>query len=899
MNPTKTEAIKRFLIEKTHADLASLYNHDMEVQVNVAQDNGEHVEGDYKGRQWRGWTDGLTTWKPIRIPYKAYSEPEYQDSPIAFDLALHAEGIGMTGWDWKAKQSIWVAFDFDAISGHSERHQKKMTSEELDKLKDSVKNIEWVTLRKSTSGNGLHLYIFLEPVATCNHSEHSALARAILGYLSAKVGFDFNAKVDTCGGNMWCWHRKMSGTDGLALIKSGTKLAEIPPNWRDHIQVTRKKKTKSVPGFIEEMSKERNDVEESFLELTGQRIRTPLDEEHKKLINWLYDTFPGSSWWDSDHWMLVTHTSLLKEAHTSLALQGPFETLAQGTEKGSDHNMFAFPLPKGAWACRRYSPGVGEHPYWEQDGVGYTRCFFNRQPDLASACRVAGGVEDPKGGYHFNYADDAEKAALLLGANLNLPIHLRGRKTKVKEHNNGRLIVEIKQETGDAAVEGWLGEKNKWVKIFNIKNHSSGEPEIVNYDDEVRHLITEKGSNYGWVVRADGRWNEEPLQHVKVYMQAKGLKPNEVQNVLGACISRPWKLVNIPFREEYPGNREWNRDAAQLRFAPKEDCDDLNYPTWNKILKHCGQGLNDAVSRSVWCKANGILEGGDYLKCWIASMFQSPFEPLPYLFFHGPQDSGKSIFHEALSELITNGYVRADLALTSTGGFNGELEPGILCVVEETDFRRNTMAYNRIKDWVTGKMINIHKKREQAILVPNKTKWVHCANSHLACPIFPGDTRITMIYVPGLDPIELIPKRELLPMLIKEAPDFLADILRLEIPQSNDRLNVPVLSTEEKLSVEQANQTFLEMFIQENCHAVDGCMIQFSEFYDKFAAWVDPNYLKEWSKIKVGRELPPKFPKGRLPQTGQFWIGNISWAPANGKTEARLILKDGKLVPNE
>ena len=78
-------------------------------------------------------------------------------------------------------------------------------------------------------------------------------------------------------------------------------------------------------------------------------------------------------------------------------------------------------------------------------------------------------------------------------------------------------------------------------------------------------------------------------------------------------------------------------------------------------------------------------------------------------------------------------------------------------------------------------MINIHKKREQAILVPNKTKWVHCANSHLACPIFPGDTRITMIYVPGLDPIELIPKRELLPMLIKEAPDFLADILRLII----------------------------------------------------------------------------------------------------------------------
>jgi hypothetical protein len=97
--PTKTQAIAAFLNHKSHPDLAKFYNHDMEVQVNVSQDGGTRTDGEYKGRSWLGWTDGLTTWKPFRIPYGAKSDPTYEDCEIAFDLALHAEGIGMNGWD--------------------------------------------------------------------------------------------------------------------------------------------------------------------------------------------------------------------------------------------------------------------------------------------------------------------------------------------------------------------------------------------------------------------------------------------------------------------------------------------------------------------------------------------------------------------------------------------------------------------------------------------------------------------------------------------------------------------------------------------------------------------------------------------------------------------------------
>ena len=105
MKTMKTEAIKAFLTAYAPSDLAILYNYDMECQVTVAKDNGERIEGDFKGKHWQGYTDSIQTWKPIRIPINAMSEPTFQDSIMTYDLAAHAEGIGMTGCDWNNKVS--------------------------------------------------------------------------------------------------------------------------------------------------------------------------------------------------------------------------------------------------------------------------------------------------------------------------------------------------------------------------------------------------------------------------------------------------------------------------------------------------------------------------------------------------------------------------------------------------------------------------------------------------------------------------------------------------------------------------------------------------------------------------------------------------------------------------
>jgi hypothetical protein len=178
-----------------------------------------------------------------------------------------------------------------------------------------------------------------------------------------------------------------------------------------------------------------------------------------------------------------------------------------------------------------------------------------------------------------------------------------------------------------------------------------------------------------------------------------GYSDKDIKAVIGASVLRPWTLVNRPFQPEYPGDRTWNRGAAQFAFPPSLDLDRLHYPTWMKILNHLGKGLDEAVRNNDWCRANGIATGAAYLMHWIASLFQYPERHLPYLFFYSPeQETGKSTLYEALELVIPNGCQRADHALTSLQGFNGELKSAVLCVVEETNLRAKKETYNRIKD---------------------------------------------------------------------------------------------------------------------------------------------------------------------------------------------------------
>ena len=325
MNPPRSECIKKFLIQNTHQDLANLYYKGMECQVIVKEADGHRKENGFKGRSSVSYTNGIATWYPIRIPKNADTNPIDNDEEMNYDLNKYVLGIGMTGWDWLKKESIFVAFDYDSIVGHSERHVNKLTDTELKELEQAVSSIPWVTIRYSTSGRGRHLYIFLSNIKTNNHTEHAALGRSILGKMSGLVNYDFFSKIDAYGQNMWAWHEKMQGTCGLQIIKKGSTLYDVPENWRDHLDVISGRRRKSIPFFIVP------DEQDKFIELIGQKSRIPFDETHKELINYLNEHNFCCNY-DSDHHIIICHTAALKQAFIDLKLKGVFETIAEGRE---------------------------------------------------------------------------------------------------------------------------------------------------------------------------------------------------------------------------------------------------------------------------------------------------------------------------------------------------------------------------------------------------------------------------------------------------------------------------------------------------------------------------------------------------------------------------------------
>ena len=240
-----TEAIGNFLRANQNlhnADLVERWSPAMETQLNVLTSKGELVDGKdhtYRHTYLQGFT--CEYW-PIRIPKNADSEPEWRDYVLEWPPEEFAEGIGSTGWDWQNRVSRWVGFDFDAITGHAKR--VGLSDGQLEAIRRFAHQLPYVEVRKSTSGNGIHLYVRVESIATENHAVHARLARCILIKMGEECGFDFMGQgeqklVDACGGNMWIWHRKMTiENEGLRLLKPAERElpeADLPSDWRSHV----------------------------------------------------------------------------------------------------------------------------------------------------------------------------------------------------------------------------------------------------------------------------------------------------------------------------------------------------------------------------------------------------------------------------------------------------------------------------------------------------------------------------------------------------------------------------------------------------------------------------------------------------------------------------------------
>jgi hypothetical protein len=833
---TKHEVVEKFLFGTT---LGHLYHEGLECFVKVEQGLGEKVSNG------KGFSDGTEQWYDFRL-----NNPAIAKTKVGYDFHKRVESIGLSGWNYLTKQTEWCGFDFDSITGH----KKGLSVQELDSIIERVKEIPWITIRRSRSGKGLHLYVQINqsPEIT-SHQEHRLFSKSVLSNLSALLRFDFSSKIDCCGSILWIWS-KISADGAFETIQEAKeKYLNRNPTWKEEGISETKKQIKGITLA--------NKIPE-------------LDAQHDLLIKW-FANGNYTWWWDAELSMLVCHTHALAVAHQELKLKGIFFTIATGKDGPGDHNCFCFPLNNGAWIVRRYGIGCQEHSYWKVDKNGYTYCHFNRCVTLDTIAPIYGGKCSSKGDYIFRDCGTVEQFLEKISTvrELGCPPWARYRNITISPIKGAKVAIKFDIEKGDGDSEDWLKRKTWWEKVIPVFE----EEKILKPPDEVIRHVVSSGEDAGWYIQSNGIWVHEPRPNVKDVLSSLSYSMTEISDLLGQCILDSWTLVNEPFGDEYPGGRKWNKFSPKLLFKPTEG----KHPTWDLILDHIGRSLDGPVRQNNWCVAHSVTTGAGYLLLWISVCFREPDQPTPYLFLYGPQESGKSILHEALSLLVDRGVERAEIALTDQRRFNENLAGAIICVTDEFNLAANKGAYERLKDWITAKNITIHPKGDKPFQLANTTHWMQVANNPSFCPIQFGDTRMMLLFIDK--PANPIPKQELIKRLIDEAPAFLWTIFNTEIPPPVDRMRIPVILTEEKSEHVSNNANPVEQFILDQMFPCPGHLVGFGEFCKRFQVWLDQSGGRsiEWSKRRVSASIPltESMPiKGRAGATGDICLGNFSFA---------------------
>jgi hypothetical protein len=645
--------------------------------------------------------------------------------------------------------------------------------------------------------------------------------------------------------------------------------------------------------------------------MTQAHAKIRLDDVHLKILEDLERT-EYTSLWVHDHHLWQGHTVALKMVYDEWAergtpMRGLFDTnVMDSSDDPVKPNCFMRPKPNGGWDVYRFGEGTEECSLWDTTGK-CAKTVYNHPATLKQICLACGGYEgtEDKQGFMFDSMEEFCDALEMLGSKIKLPERARDRALSLHSGKEGKVVIVIEKKRDDEnahfpryvkTARGW----ERWVKDSIETSDKTSEEETLWFelDNKMRalkHRTSYSDAFDSWVIRdSNETWTTHPRENVKSYLSSVGFqKPDPI---LGGAVYQSWTLVNEPFQPEYPGGRLWNRDAAQFIYTPVElaDGEAPKHPTWTRVMEHCGAELTAYIEHLPWCKDWGIKTGGDYLTAWVSCMFQNPFGKLPYLFMYGPQNCGKSSFYESLELLVTTGVQKADRSLTSKEGYNGELANVVLAVIDEVDISKaGTSAYNKIKDWVTGVKISIHAKYKQVQDIPNTLHFVQIANDRSSLPMFPGDTRITMMRVSEL--VDEIPRDQLHELLRKEAPHFMRTLVDLEIPEATGRLMLPIIETPDKAEAAAVNMDELDRFVEEQCFKINGSAVKMTDFKNKFHATLEDYQKNDWSERVIRNKLSEHFPVGRGGKANQIIIGNMSFDEST-IANVPYIKVDGRVV---
>jgi len=866
---TVRQGIERFL-ESQIADskfLISRYSTNLETQVMVYPGHEENESG-------VGWAGDGQTWADHRWPHNSNTTPSYKDRTLTYSPGEHCKAIGTSWWNWVDGTSIGIGLDIDTEESHAVT-TTTVTPEQLDEIIEKLKQLSYVTLVRSKSGQGIHIYVFFNeydlPLAS-NHNEHKKHAVATLAKMCRDMDYDLSQHVDAKGSIFWLWAAEI-GDGGFELLKDCTKpigAADLVEFYDTQFDT---RSGKSLTGY----NSQGLEVTESDDGLDEQRYT--LDDEHKAILMELEDA-PFEKVWIPEHNMLQTSTAALEQLfdrrrEAGDPLKGLFRTTASG--KDAKRNCYITPRENGSFKVTRFGGAVSEHDLWEEVD-GKTVCYFN-QPlsNLTLLKRFASKVTQAN-----KMTFQPEMLAQILRAmEHEMPEDLIG-DTPIAVTLNG-------DGTYTAKCPDW--EVDWQLPLVHSPDERSGYTtiDIELADRHVRHLMSETGICLGFTLKWKGGW---------IWPAKDSIALNRLQEVFGQAadsvrnqvVENSWTVTDHPFQDEYPGDRVWNKDTVRFRVPPSDKPGP--HPHWDLILDHLGTSLNHVVRTTEWCQRWGLQTGADYLRAWVSCVVKHPFDPLPYLFFFGKQETGKSMFHEMLKTIFTGGVDRANGAMTSQSEFNGEIARSIVCYIEEMDLSKRKGTYEKIKELTTARTIFVHNKGQTPYPQRNKCHFCQMGNSATDCPVEEGDRRIVVIEVPRIE--KEIGKNRLERELTKEAAFFLRTLLDIDLPEPINRLRLPILDTDAKQDLEVSNRSDVHQIMAEMLKPCDGRSVKVSDAYNSYKLKCAERKIIPESSATFRAKLSPTWVVGKGAGNVQH-IANVTIGNERPKSKPLKLNEKGRL----
>ncbi len=172
--------------------------------------------------------------RPKRIPIgRNTGAPDFGGEWITQEQLLKRIGlIGVTGWNWKAFETQFAIFDYDATD-HAAGHIEEV----LNLVINAARQLGWVWVRRSKGGRGIHLVVVLSrPMPAQTGTAHQQNAEAIVARMTEEVGFDF-AKYLDCGGVVgYIWAPEVADNAFEVLVEPTCKTPdiELPVTSRPH-----------------------------------------------------------------------------------------------------------------------------------------------------------------------------------------------------------------------------------------------------------------------------------------------------------------------------------------------------------------------------------------------------------------------------------------------------------------------------------------------------------------------------------------------------------------------------------------------------------------------------------------------------------------------------------------